>query len=314
MSQYQDSLAQPKRIVAFGEVLWDILPDGPRLGGAPLNFAVRAHELGNDVCLVSSVGTDELGDNAISQIERLGLSVEFITRNPEKPTGTVTVEFDNGQPKYEIHRDVAYDYIYADDKIKAAAKSADCFYFGTLIQRSISSRIALQTLVQSLPKSATRFVDLNLRRNCYDSDNIWWSVKNSDIIKMSSDELEEVGLILGQETYINSAQDIAKAIVKRGVGQTCIVSQGGDGAIAASSKSGALDFERVHGSVVPIFDTVGAGDAFCAGFVHNWLQQKPLKDCLELGNAMGALAVSKPGGTTPFRKTEIDDLLAKKWH
>jgi fructokinase len=167
------------RIVGLGEVLWDELPAGRQLGGAPANFAYHAGALGADARVVSRVGRDDLGRDLIARLEELGISTACIELDAERPTGTVSVELSaDGQPRYLIHENVAWDALHGDEPAHLAESAAHAVCFGTLAQRDPRSRQTIRTLLAEAPRVALRIFDINLRQDYYSraviEDSLGW--------------------------------------------------------------------------------------------------------------------------------------------
>ena len=172
-----------KTVLAFGEVLWDILPSRTILGGAPFNFIYRVNSLGETGLMISRLGRDELGHRAHGQIVQSGLDTQFIQWDAELPTGTVEVSFDKqNNPDYFIVPDVAYDRIEITEELLDAASAADCVCFGTLSQRAAQSR---KTLERLLKEAATglKLLDINLRKQCYSLETVISSLEKADVLK-----------------------------------------------------------------------------------------------------------------------------------
>ncbi|MBZ0257879.1 hypothetical protein K8I31_17580, partial [bacterium] len=177
-----------KTIVAFGEVLWDLLPSGPQLGGAPFNFCYRAHSLGMNAAMISRLGRDDLGKQAHQRLVELGVSDTCVQWDEDRPTGTVKIELDqDNQPDYYIVPDVAYDFIQANGAALHAAQSADCICYGTLAQRHETSRETLKKLL-SAAENAVKLYDINLRKKCYTKELITASLQQANIMKLNEDE------------------------------------------------------------------------------------------------------------------------------
>lgn len=288
------------RIVAVGELLWDLLPAGAVLGGAPFNFAFRMAGLGDDVAFVSRVGRDALGDRARGQVAACGLATKFLQADDTRPTGTVPVVLDaQGTPHFTIVPGVAYDAIEVTPENVEAAREADCVYYGTLVQREAGSREALAVILGSA-SFAVKVLDVNLRAGCYSAETVGWSLERADILKINESEVGELGRLLGWGT-LPVTGFVARCFRTWRLGYMA-VTLGAQGAYAASSSG-----EKVYvpGRVVEVRDTCGCGDAFTAGFVHALLGQLPLAECCRLGNAMGALVATQSGGTAPLSKAEI---------
>ncbi|MDZ7371726.1 MAG: PfkB family carbohydrate kinase [candidate division KSB1 bacterium] len=292
-----------KSILAFGEILWDLLPDRTVLGGAVFNLGFRLQTLGNTVFLVSRVGADDLGRRALTQAAELGLSVDYIQIDPDHPTGTVPVRLKNGIPDFTITPDVAFDYIELNEELMNAAASADALVFGTLIQRACVSRATLRSLVEAAPQ-AVKFLDINLRKNCYTEETVRWSLQAADLLKLNDDEVGETARLLGLSsvTTIEFAQRMITDFAMQ-----CVVVMLGEKGVYALSAAGNEVYEP--GYRVQVVDTVGAGDACAAGFLHGWLNGESLAHACRLGNALGALVAATPGATEKILPQQIDALL-----
>ena len=291
-----------KTIIAFGELLWDIFPNGEALGGAPSNFAYRINSLGHDGWLVTRLGKDHRGKRAADLVRANGMSLDYVQWDDKKPTGTVPVELDaTGSPTFTILPDVAYDYIETTPELLALAAQADCICFGTLIQRAETSRRTLHALLDAAPH-ALKVLDLNLRKDCYTKQTIADSLARSDILKLNENEAEMLARIFQlPDTFASFAP---AAVVKWNL-TACVVTLGPKGVVAANNKN---EFVQRPGHKVKVIDTVGAGDAFTAGFIHCFLQARPLTYCCDFANALGALVAQTRGGTTTIKLAEIQSL------
>lgn len=278
-------------VIAFGEVLWDIIDGVQHLGGAPFNLAAHASLCGLNTAVVSALGHDDLGAKALTQAKELKISTRWMATSNVYPTGTVTVRLVNAMPQYDIHKNTAWDNISLSDQVVAeiATTQPKAFCFGTLAQRSEVSKTSLQRLLGVL-KGTLRFFDVNLRQNYWSTALIKDCLKQTEWLKANDEE----ALILNRELFkdksgLNSfAQNIFEHYSVCGVLVTC----GADGCQvfergAAPFKSPAVEAE--------IVDTVGAGDAFSAAFLTALLQGKSAKQAAQRGNERGALVASKPG-------------------
>lgn len=292
---------EQKTIVAFGEALWDLLPSGPVLGGAPLNFAYRVNTLGERGVIVSRLGADELGDRAFDAIRQLGLETRFVSRDAEHATGTVEVDLaDQHNPDYYIVEDAAYDFVPLTDELLELASTSDCICFGTLAQREAISRRTVEAMLESFTGSY-RLLDINLRKNCYTPDSIRSSLERADILKLNAEEVPEVAAAAGVPSEPLDA--CAAAIVEEADLAYCVVTLGAKGAIACSR-----DGERVVEPAyrVEMVDPLGSGDAFTAGFVVSLLRGSSLRKAVQLGNAMGAKVATQQGATVPFTPADVE--------
>jgi fructokinase len=292
-------------VVSFGEVLWELLPSGPVLGGAPFNFAYRLTSLGDRGVMASRLGRDHRGRDAFARMQALGMETSLIQWDTERPTGTVIVSLDGkGTPDYHIVPEVAYDFIEPSAELLAAARSADCLCFGTLAQRRDTSRAALGQALKAFQGRFT-LLDLNLRRDCWTPESVRFSVRSTGVLKLNDGEMQTVaGLYgLGQGTIPELAQRL--------LDQTrleCVVVTLGEGGAYALSRDGSSAYAPAFAA--ELVDTVGSGDAFAAGFIHGLLADRDLESSVRLGNALGALVAGQRGATQPVAQPQIDALLA----
>jgi fructokinase len=287
-------------VVAFGEILWDLLPDKVILGGAPFNFTYRIHSLGHNASIISSIGNDDLGKEALIKVRDLGMPTEHIQQDQRYPTGTVEVILDEDKkPDYNIITGVAYDHIRLEESLFSLVKKADCLCFGSLAQRNKESRQTLQALLASF-KGRFRFYDINLRKNCYDREVIHASLLSTDLLKLNDEEAVEMNelLQLGGE----GLKGIGEAIVREYPVQACVITLGSNGVLALSS-----DDEIVYepGYQVLMQDPLGAGDAFSAGFVSQLLAGSDLRRACRFGNQLGAIVATQAGATQTITPTAM---------
>lgn len=293
-----------KNIVAFGEILWDLLPDGPVLGGAPFNFACRMHQFGHKSRIISRLGRDELGRQAFERLQAMGMDGSLIQWHDQKPTGTVPIRLsDAGVPDFEILPDVAYDEIELTPEAQAATAEADCFCFGTLVQRAPVSRATLAGLLE-VAGSSLKVLDINLRRHCYTAETVRFSLEKADWLKLNEEETSFVAEVSGLPA--RPLREFVRSILDRWNLQGCVVTLGEKGVFAADAR-GQMHYEP--GRKVPVTDTCGSGDALTAAFVDALLAGLPLWECCRLGNAMGALVAMQAGATEPLARTSIEALL-----
>lgn len=294
-----------KSILAFGELLWDLLPDRTVLGGAVFNCAYRLNALGNHVRFVGRVGEDDLGRRAAAAAAELGLDLD-LQIDGDHATGTVSVALRNGIPDFYIVPNVAYDFIEANDRLLQAAATADALVFGTLIQRSPRSGAALAAVIEAAPQ-ALKFLDLNLRKNCYSEEIVRRSLAAADVLKLNEDEVAETGRLLALS--FGSVGEFARTLIEAFALRCVTVTLGEKGVFARSAAD-----EQVYapGYRVEVADTVGAGDACAAGFLHALLQGESLKSACELGNALGALVATTHGATVAILPEQIDEMIKSK--
>lgn len=273
-------MSERKPVVAlFGEVLFDVFEDGAHLGGAPLNLAVHLHRLGAESLLISAVGTDASGDEALRQIRREGLSVAHIARTPQ-PTGAVTVTLDAAKvPSYRFAADCAYDHIPLPE---LDWTGIDLFCFGTLAQRGEGSRATLKRL---LAEARCRvFCDVNLRQNFYSREILEHSLAAADLVKLNEDELPVIAALFDLEPecgVLAERFDLEMVILTLGPAGCEIFRDG------RSFTSPACP--------VKVVSTVGAGDAFSAGFLRACLAGRGVEAAAMEGNRLAAKVASIPG-------------------
>jgi fructokinase len=257
------------KVVGLGEVLWDLLPSGRKIGGAPANFAYHSHALGADARLVSRVGADALGTELLADLELLGLSTDYISIDRTHPTGTVTVQLAaDGQPRYTIHEGVAWDYLVADSTAVACTTTADAICFGSLAQRCAPSHSAIRTLLTASRPDALRIFDVNLRQDFYSRELIESSLELANVLKLNDTELPVLARLLGVTSLLNKQQlaELADRYGLRLVAYTC-------GARGSILYDGTRWTEH-PAQAVDVKDTVGAGDSLTAavaiGMLAGW--------------------------------------------
>lgn len=287
-------------IAAFGEILWDLLPDRVIIGGAPFNFAYRMNALGHEAYIISSVGKDEYGEKALEKVRELGMSTRYIQRDSRYPTGTVEVFLDGEKkPDYRIITDVAYDHIRLNEGASSLVGTADCLCFGTLAQRNRESRETLQALLASF-KGKFRLYDINLRKHCYTRDLIHASLTRTDILKLNDEEAGVINRLL--QLNAGSLCGIGEAIVKNYPVRICVITLGPHGVLALSADAG---FVYEPGYQVSMEDPLGSGDAFSAGFVSRILSGSELREACRFGNQLGAIVATQSGATQTIGGNEM---------
>ena len=293
----------PKPVLCFGEILWDLFPDGPVLGGAPFNLAYRLAERGETVRMASRVGTDELGVCALRQARELGVDVSLIQTDPARPTGTVRIKLAGGEPDYMIVPDVAYDRIELTDSLADAAADAVCLCFGTLAQRAEDSRRTLESLLY-LQLGVLTFCDINLRRDCYSAETVSDSLLRADILKLNREETLLLSGMLFDEKY--DPMDFGNAVLDQLNPKIVLITLGEQGVLGLSEEAPPV---YAPGYKVRVADTVGSGDAFSAGFLHRYLAGDSLARACDFGCRLGALAATQSGGTGGLTPQMISELV-----
>lgn len=275
-----------KVIVGIGEILWDMLPAGKALGGAPANFAYHALRLGEEGWAVSAIGDDPLGAEIMDIVTRKKL--RHIIAVTDKPTGTVQVELDDkGVPGYNIKEDVAWDNIPFTPEMEALAARADAVCFGSLVQRMASRDSVLRFLRATRPE-ALRVFDINLRQHYYSREVIDESLKLADILKINDEEIRIVADMFGLGDDDTAT---CRALIARYGLQLVILTKGADGSEVITADE---SFPQKAGKV-KVVDTVGAGDSFTAAFVVAYLRGLSLFDAQRLANETAAYVCSCKG-------------------
>ena len=291
-------------ILAIGEVLWDIFEDGEHLGGAALNFSAHARKLGHSVSFVSAVGRDERGRRALEAMQGLGLSTRFVHEVRGHPTGTVTVSLNSaGVPDFVIHRPVAYDFpeLSDFDFAELAASPPEWIYFGTLYQTSPAAKALTSKLLESFPQ-ARRFYDVNLRKDSYTTALLRELLPLATVAKLNDQEADAMQSLLGWS--YQSLEDFCRGTAAQFGWQAVSVTRGEAG--CAMLVGG--NYVEAPGHKVPVADTVGAGDAAAAAFVHGLAQGWPAAAIADFTNRVGALISSRPGGTPDWTVQEAEAL------
>ena len=290
------------KLLAFGEVLWDIIDDDAHLGGAPLNYAAHTTQCGGDAAIMSRLGSDRLGEDAKNRISKLNLDTLLLQVDPHKPTGTVPVKLIDGQPDYFITPDVAFDYIdFEDAKSVLSNTPFDVLYFGTLIQRAHSAK-ALRTILSNYDFKL-RFYDVNLRKDCYRKEIISFSLENADVVKLNEDEAAEIGEMLWSEklTSDDFVLELRKAFPNI---KHVIITAGAKGCYIYHDHT----LHLVASEPVHVVDAIGAGDSFSAAFMFSFFKTGDILRAAEIGNKVGGYVASS-AGAIPAYSQEIKDLL-----
>ena len=296
-----------KKFLSIGELLWDVLPDERKLGGAPANLALRLNEMGNPTWLLTRVGDDEDGKEALRILQGHNFKTELIQVDKNYPTGTVDVFFDEFKnPGYTINFPAAYDFMEWNDSIYNHAAKADCVAFGTLVQRSEKTALTLHRLIESAG-NALKFCDINLRKACYNQTIVERSLKKATIVKLNHHEAIELGIMFRfQEMELTS---IVEKLVKSFDLEICLVTLEEQGALATSN---AGNHFYSPGYNVKMEDPLGAGDAFSAAFLNEYLETGNIKQSLEAGNLFGALVVEQKGAMQSISKEAVKKFQAQK--
>ena len=286
-------------IVGIGEVLWDLLPAGKQLGGAPANFAYHAAAIGARGVVASCVGNDALGREVLQRLEKLGLETGCVSTDPQHPTGTVEVRLDDrGVADYVIHERAAWDYIPVTPPLLDLAPRADAACFGTLGQRSPGSRHAIRAfLAATRPDLCLRAFDINLRQRHYSAELLRELLPLSHVLKLNEEELVIVARLLG---IAGSGVGVVEQLLRDYPHLGLVALTRGERGSALFTRDGEVsDHPGVPARLV---DTVGAGDAFTAALVTGLLHRSSpsLDEINDFANRVAAYVCSQPGATPPM--------------
>jgi fructokinase len=284
-------------VVGMGEALWDILPDGRKIGGAPANFAYHASQFGLDSCVVSAVGNDELGNETIKNLTSKGLNL-MVPQIPY-PTGTVQVTLDaNGVPAYDIKEGVAWDNIPFTPELEALAKDTQAVCFGSLAQRSIVSRETIHKFLNAMPNDDKhlKIFDINLRQSFYSKETICESMKHCNILKINDEELVIVSRLFGYPGI--DLKDKCWLLIGKYKLNMLILTCGVNGSYVFTP--GGMSF--VDTPKVEVADTVGAGDSFTGSFCAAILKGKSVHEAHELAVKVSAFVCTQKGAMPTLPK------------
>ena len=288
-------------LVGFGEILWDMLPGGKRLGGAPANFAYHAHSLGHCGIVASAVGNDELGNEIIANLSRQQIDTSHISILPDKKTGTVTVEVDGqGQPKYVIHENVAWDFIPSTNILLQTAAKADAVCFGSLVQRWPVSSQALKNFLANVSPKCLRIFDINLRPPFIMPNVIKSSLALCNVLKLNDQELPVLAEMFNLPSEPLSA---LQTMIKMFGLKMIALTRGADGSLLVTTD----EVSDLPGSPVKVVDTVGAGDSFTAAIVVGLLQHLSLKKIHNRAAKLAAYVCTQQGATPPMPLELLDE-------
>ena len=288
-----------KHVIGIGEALFDCLPEGRKLGGAPANFAYHVSQFGLNGCAISAIGNDELGDEIVEKFNAVHL--KHILPRVEQPTGTVKVTLDEkGVPQYEICLGVAWDNIPLTDEMLSVARQTQAVCFGSLAQRSETSRKTIHAFLDATPAAALRVFDINLRQSWYTAEVIAESLQRANILKINDEELDVVAtMLLGEPTIPGHliAEDAEKT---RRICRELISRYDLDMLILTCGAIGSYVFTMEEESYittpkVKVADTVGAGDSFTATFVAQLLLGKPIPEAHKKAVDVSAFVCTQNG-------------------
>ena len=311
-------MREPHLILGIGELLWDIVPDGMRLGGAPANFAVMAGRLGNHAAILSRIGRDDLGRQAIDRLDPMPVETGFLQVDQLHETGRVTVSLEGGEPHYTIHEPAAWDFLELSDEWIQLAARADAICFGSLAQRNRQARQTIQTLAAEASAKCIRGFDVNLRAPFYSAEVLQESLELATAVKMNDVEaplvldlldlaIEEApvtGETLSTPEYLRAAAE--RLLAEFPSLQLVAATRGSRGSLLVTRD----EWNEHPGFPVKVADGIGAGDAFTAAMTHYMLRGADLATLNEAGNRWGGWMASQSGAMPALPDSVRDAITA----
>ena len=298
----ESNIVRAMHAISIGEILWDVTPAGEFLGGAPFNFAYHLSRHGHRVSFISAVADDDRGRRILQRVGQSGISADFIHRTSDHPTGWADVQRDeNGEPHFVIHRPVAYDFLQVDDSAMHSlfSSNVDCIYFGTLQQMSATARELTSRLMTAVPASR-RFYDPNLRKDAFTPELVRDLLSKATIVKLSEQEACTVAKIFSEK--LTTLERFARDFSQRFGWDAVAITRGAQGCAVLVGNQ----YIEAHPSAVEAVDPVGAGDAFCAAFLHGIASGLPCAQNADFANRVAALIVSRKGAVPEWSADEVN--------
>jgi len=288
--------------LCYGEILWDVLPDGPQPGGAPLNVAYHLNKMGLSTSIISKIGNDSNGERLVSLLNTWGINLQFLQVDTVYPTSEVLAKMNGNEVTYEIVFPVAWDFITRNSKIQSSIGSSTYLVYGSLASRNDTSR---NTLFKLLETDAIKVFDINLRPPFMERDLLKILLEKADIVKLNQAELELVQIIFNGP--LSTEADQVKFIQDRfNVGEV-VITKGEFGASYYNSKKGY----HLWGNEVKVSDTIGSGDSLLAAFIANHYLKAQPEIILKNAIAMGAFIATKKGGCPDYEIEEYENFKNK---
>ena len=284
-----------KTIVGFGEALWDVFPEGRKIGGAPANFAYHVAQWGLDSCAVSAIGKDDLGDDIVRKFDENGL--KYRLERVDFPTGVVQVTLDeNKVPSYNIKEGVAWDNIPMTPELETLARNCRAVCFGSLAQRSSVSRATINAFVDLMPEDSLKIFDINLRQHYFNEEIVCNSMNKADILKINDEEIIVVAEMLNITG--KSQKEICEVLLDRFALKMVILTCGDKGSyVLTAQESSWVDTPKVN-----VVSTVGAGDSFTGTFIASILLGKTVRQAHEAAVRVSAYVCTCQGAMPAIRQ------------
>lgn len=303
VSKYVVLCMKSQKIICFGEILWDLFPEGKKLGGAPFNVASSLHDLGAHVGFISRIGQDKLGDELLQQVKKKGINTDHIQTDAKHETGKVLIRLnEKGSAEYEIKPNQAWDFIEVTSEAIALTSNADALIFGSLACRGKS----YEALCFLMEHAAFSVFDLNLRPPFFTYTLLEELMQNANMLKFNDEELYQIAEMMGSP-YHSMDQHILYLSKRTNTEMIC-VTKGMFGAVLFSR--GKWFFNS--GYQVEVQDTVGAGDSFLATLIYHILQETPLQQAVDRACAMGAIVAGSHGANPTISPKDLDAFMGNE--
>lgn len=293
-----------RTVVGLGELIWDMLPGGKSMGGAPSNFAYHSRLLGDRAVVASRVGDDEPGREALRALRRAGVEAGFVQVDSEHPTGMVGVEIDvGGEPHFTVNPNSAWDYLELSQPLSELARRTDAVAFGTLGQRHPLASETILSFVGLSSPGALRLFDVNLRHSFFSAEMLARSLELASVVKFNSDEVTVAARMLG--LHASDEEEFSRRLIEEHGLDLVAVTRGEKGSVLFTQ---ARKVEHA-GYKVKVADTIGCGDAFASALAHCLLRGLPLETASETANRLGAWVATQAGGTPKATPQIIEGIL-----
>ena len=278
-------------IVGIGEVLWDHFEDKDNyvLGGAPFNFAYHVNQFGLNSLVISAIGNDKLGQKLEADVKEK--NVPYMLEHLNLPTGVVNIKEVDGKPRYDILTERAWDYIPNTEQLKEIAANTKAACFGSLAQRSETSRNSIFAFLDAMPSNALRIFDINLRQNWYTEEVIKMSLQKANVLKINDDELLIIQRMFG---YIDITQENTCRLIMRDYQLDMLILTCGDKGSYIFTKD---EMSYLSTNDIEVVDTVGAGDSFTASFIASMLKGKTIHEAHRIAVNVSAFVCTQEGAT-----------------
>jgi fructokinase len=292
----------PKKIICYGELLWDLLPTGPQLGGAPVNVAYHLGKLGRQPVILTRIGRDDRGRELLDTLQKKGMCTDYVQVDELNPTGVVyVISNHSGEMQYDIVSPAAWDFISLQPGLISLVREADYFVFGSLVTRNRQSRDTLFTLLE---QARNKVLDINLRPPHYNKLLVEELLHQADIVKMN---IAELHLITAWYNGYGNDEDSIKSLSEKFAIKTIIVTKGDKGAVLYMN-----DVFFYHpGFAVAVVDTIGSGDSFLAAILSRLIDRSPPEKTLDFACALGAFVTSCRGACPDYEIEQVNALLNK---